>query len=405
MRVLVVGTVRPYHKVLIGDGHEVTLFVAKNKLDLVSLQDAYEAVIVHPPHASNALLLDLAKTLHRERPFDYVVSYTDLSQDAGHYIAVGLGVPCEIDGDVLRRTANKAAMRKALASAGIPSCRHVFAQGTDALRAVMAEVGMPCIIKPVAGQASRSVAKVEREADIDAALSWVGQTEIDAGVIVEEFMHGEEYSVEALSDAGKHYIYSVTQKFKNSVTFVETGHLVPAPLDAALHAKIAQYVKDALTALGFVRGPSHTEIIVTPNGPRIVETHTRLAGDKIIDLVKYATGEDMYEISARQSIGQDVTDRLGRLIEYQQSAAIWYACPESPSRRPLVSVNGVEGVKARSDVKHVEVLKKVGTVCDDVCHSHDRYALVIAVGPSGEAALSVARQGIADIEFVCAETA
>jgi len=405
MRVLVVGTVRPSHVVLLREGHDVTLFVAKDKLGLVSVQDAYASVVVHAPEASDALLLDVARALHRVQPFDRVLSYTDLAQETAHQIAQGLGVPSNVDVGLVRRTANKAAMRDELARASVPSCRYAFAQGSDALRAAIAAIGLPCIVKPVAGQASRGVAKIVEPADIDAALAWVGQDDIAAGVMVEEFLFGEEFSVEALSHRGEHFIYSITQKFKSAETFVETGHLVPAPLDDERRAAIASYARQALTALGFDSGPSHTEIILTATGPRIVETHTRLAGDKIIDLVRHATGEDLYEIATLQSLGVDVSVRLGHPIETRQNAAIWYACPDAPPYRALIEVAGVDGVKSRPDVKHVEVLLKPGAMCGDVRHSHDRYAFVIAVGASGDAALATARAGIAGLEFVCAPPA
>jgi biotin carboxylase len=94
---------------------------------------------------------------------------------------------------------------------------------------------------------------------------------------------------------------------------VELGHLVPARLSAHDARLLIQHVTSALTVLGIRSGPTHTEVILGPAGPVIVETHLRDAGDDIPRLVEDATGVDMAEIFLRQVLGIDI----GALPEFR----------------------------------------------------------------------------------------
>jgi biotin carboxylase len=48
-----------------------------------------------------------------------------------------------------------------------------------------------------------------------------------------------------------------------------------------------------LNAAGYRTGPAHTELRLTPAGPRIIESQARLGGDRIPRLVELATGIDI----------------------------------------------------------------------------------------------------------------
>jgi biotin carboxylase len=293
-------------------------------------------------------------------------------------------------------------VREILDKHGIPSCRYRVASGLEATLAAMAQVGLPCIVKPLDGEASLGVAKVASAADIDAALRRVGADQVHRGVLVEEFMVGAEFSVEAISTATRHHIVAVTEKFKDEQTFVERGHLVPAPVDADTYASIVSYVTQILDVLNVHDCPSHTEVILTADGPRIIETHNRIGGDSIMDLVHLSTGVDMYDLVARQSLGEDVTALLPDEIGHGRFAAIWYADPSGPSTNTLVEVQGVERVAQLPYVQRVEVLKEPGSPQVAVAQSTDRSALVVVVGETPQETVRRGQEAIGMLRFIYA---
>jgi biotin carboxylase len=404
MRVLVVGTNRMCHDRLRDLGHEMVLFMPKGRARPQDALGPYQHVVILEHQATTHLWVEMARVLHDCLGFEAVVAYNEHTYHIVHAVSEALRIPTVVDADLLGRVRNKYAMRAILGKHGVPSCRYELASGREAVLAAIRMIGLPCIVKPVDGEASAGVAKIGAAADIDAALQWVGDEQIGDGVLVEEFLTGEEFSVEGISIGASHHIVAITKKFKDGQTFVERGHLVPAPLGAAARESIMRYVERVLDVLDFHDCPSHTEIILTADGPRIIETHNRIGGDRIIDLVQLATGVDMHDLIARQSVGEDVSSLLPREIGSRQSAVTWFADPAGPATNTLVEVKNVERVRDLPYVQRVDLFKEPGSAQTAVRQSSDRSGQVVVVGDTPEEAVDRARQAIRMLEFVYAWT-
>lgn len=400
MRVLVVGTNRLCHDRVRENGHEMVLFVPRGKARREDPAGPYRHVVILEDQAGIELWVDVARAFHRWMRFEAVVAYNEHTYQIVRAISDELNIPTVVDADLFGRVLDKSTMREILEKHQIPSCRYELARGREAVLTAVRNIDMPCIVKPVDGEASVGVAKIESPADIDAALQRVGDEHIDRGVLVEEFLIGDEFSVEGISTGALHHIVAITKKFKDDRTFVERGHLVPAPVDVAARESIVSYVKRVLDALNFHDCPSHTEIVLTARGPRIIETHNRIGGDCIMDLVRLATGVDMYNLVARQSLGEDVTTMLPDEIVHHQSAVIWYADPGGPSTNTLVEVRKVERVRELPYVRKVELLKEPGSPQTAVHQSSDRSGLVVVVGDTSEEAVRRAQEAIGMLKFI-----
>jgi biotin carboxylase len=400
MRILIIGHLRAAHGKLHAHGHQTVLFMPQDRIIPKDLSSPHEAVIALSADAPDAVSVEIAAVLHKTTPFDAVVCYSDQYQGLAYQVARRLEVFTLVDNDLLEKTSNKFRMRQAFDASDVPHCRYRFARGEAELREAVQALGFPCILKPVAGLGgSVGVARVEANGELERALAWVGEKDIATGVIVEEFLEGEEFSVEALSVEGHHHIFAVTKKYKDAKTFVELGHLVPAPIDGEAQAAIVSYVRQVLSALGFRDCPSHTELILTPRGPRIIETHTRLGGDKIVDLVLHATGIDLYDLVAKQSARMPIADDIPATIHYRCSAAIWFADPGHDDQF-LESITGLDEARAIKNVKLVETLKEPGSRSAPVKNSDDRSAMAIAVGASAHEALATSRAAIRSLNFL-----
>lgn len=362
----------------------------------------YRHVAVLEDDADPELWVDAARAFHRSLEFGAVVAYNENTYHIVHAISEALNVPTVVDADLYSRVLDKFQTREILRRHGLPSCQYEFARGRDSVLAAIKNIGLPCIVKPVDEEASAGVAKIEPPESpeaIDAALRWVGDERIDRGILVEEFLIGEEFSVEAISVGTVHHIVAVTRKFIDGRTLVERGHVVPAPLSTATRGLITCYVSQVLDVLGFHDCPSHTELILTTAGPRLVETHNRIGGDSIIDLVRFATGVDMYDLVARQSIGENVTTMLPSQIAHRESAAIWFADPTGPATNTLAEVRGVEQVRELPYVKRVEILKQPGSPQTELRKSLDRSGSVITVGDSAQEAVRRAQEAVRMLQF------
>ena len=93
---------------------------------------------------------------------------------------------------------------------------------------------------------------------------------------------GRKILVQSISYNGKVNIIAITDKITTGAPhFVEMAHSQPSKLNESTKREIESLAVSAIKAIGINNGPAHTEIIVTSEGPKIVEIGARLGGDNI----------------------------------------------------------------------------------------------------------------------------
>lgn len=200
---------------------------------------------------------------------------------------------------------NKYAMRECFAKNGDPSPRYACAASVQEIPAQI--WSYPLIVKPVDRSGSRGVAKVCGKDELERAVRMAQTVSFDGHVIIEEFVHGQEYSVESISWKGEHRILAVTKKYTTgSPHFVETAHLEPADIDAALYTHIKTVVFHALDSLQIKYGASHTELKIDGQGKiMLIEIGARMGGDLIgSSLVELSTGIDYVRAVIQTALGE-----------------------------------------------------------------------------------------------------
>ena len=351
--------------------------------------------------------LAMAGFLHAQDPFTAVAAWSELDQEKGAAIGERLGIVAP-DRETIRLVSDKAAMRHRLALLGLDDTRVRSVTTIEEAREAVAFTGLPCVLKPAASSGSRGVSVLRDLDELDAAWTWARATEPASALLVEEFLSGTEYSVEAMSEGGVHHVVTVTGKYSENEHRVEEGHVVPALIPAAQAAGITDFVERTLTGLGIVDGVTHTEIIETRRGPRVVETHLRPAGGWIPLLVRDALGVDLLSLLAARTVDRPVLQRLAAVpagdrepeTQEQQCAAIWFIQPDADSEGELLSLFGVEHALDTPGVVEVQVLRKPGDRIGTLRSSGTRLAMVRAVGPDQETAVAAAREGASRIRAV-----
>lgn len=190
---------------------------------------------------------------------------------------------------------DKAAMRALLSARGISPMISIEAGSPAEAEQILREhAELPVVVKPTRLDGSRAVRLIERPEDIDGWREELACLGYRDPVLIEEYLRGPEFSVETLTAHGTHHVVGITAKrLGRPPHFVEMGHVHPAPLPDEASAAITELVVTYLEATGYRFGPTHTEVILTGAGPRIVESQARLGGDRIPLLVELASGFDM----------------------------------------------------------------------------------------------------------------
>ncbi|CDH18999.1 hypothetical protein XBKQ1_1800002 [Xenorhabdus bovienii str. kraussei Quebec] len=214
--------------------------------------------------------------------------------------------------------------------------------------------------------------------------------------IIEEYISGDEFSVEAISLNSKHKILAITRKFINEKSLVEIGHVLPAELGKDEQDKIEKIVTKLLDHIGVKNGPTHTEVKRQGNNVYVIETHLRVGGDKIPLLLKNYSGIDLYNVYSEiisneyDSVNELVNGDSNILIE-NRSTAIWFLHQDVEQPEIISSISGVEEATQLVGCVEVNIGKKVGDIIKPVGHSIDRIGYVIFDGHNENEALSRAK--------------
>ena len=228
----------------------------------------------------------------RKIGIDGIVSIaSDLAMETVNYIAEEMGLPGN-SVEATRISTNKHWMREAFEAAGDPSPRSILVDAATDPASI--DLEYPLIVKPTDRSGSRGVHKVNDLKQLRNAIFRAREYSFENKAVVEEFVEGDEYSIEYISYKGQHWFLSATQKITTGApNFIETGHREPAPLDEATIERIKSISEHALNTLNLEYGAAHIEIKIDGDKIRLIEIGGRMGGDFIgSHLVELSTGYD-----------------------------------------------------------------------------------------------------------------
>ncbi|MBE5800720.1 MAG: ATP-grasp domain-containing protein [Clostridiales bacterium] len=230
---------------------------------------------------------------------------SDLAAVTVNYLANALGLPSNPP-ETAFIASNKFAMRGAFREAGIPTPAFVKVAPGDDLSLIRA-MQLPIIVKPTDRSGSRGIRKLTSFDGLEEAIAESVQASFEKKAIVEEYIEGEEYSFESISQNGVHHYLNITKKFTTGTPhFIETGHLEPSDLDEETIEAAKAHIFRALDALHITTGAGHAEFKVLPGTKeiRLIEIGARMGGDCIgSDLVQLTTGYDFVKMVIQAATG------------------------------------------------------------------------------------------------------
>ena len=314
----------------------------------------------------------IASKIHSDQSIDAVLSFNEKTVFLSAQIVDWLGVFGNASSSV-ELAVNKAKMRALLnENPHFVAVKNQLIRIPSDLHNVLSRFPFPIISKPVDGTGSRGVGLLRTTADIDNYLAYLVLCGYRGPLIIEEYIEGPEYSVEAFSYRGQHVIIGVTEKQTTGPPhFIETRHIFPAPISETLSVKLTSCVLELLSLLNHQIGVSHTELILTDSGPVIVETHIRPPGDRITELIRLTTGVDVYEFTISSLIENRIP--LCNFSDSRVAATDQIILPEGT----LISTNVHQKLKNHCDVKEYDFKLKLGDRINRVISSHTRHGYYV----------------------------
>lgn len=301
--------------------------------------------IVHAPIDDGPAILEVLRPMHEERPFDRVMTTTEPAGVSTGFVVDALGLP-----GVTERTArillDKSLTRQALDEHGLSPVQYAVVRSADDVVDFLGRVGGRIVVKPIDGAASLHIHPVG--SDEDAALAWKQLAELGlTSAIAEEFLEGQVVSVDSFSFGGRHVPIGRSE-YRMNEHFVEWEVSTPSRHAEPYVDALLELTPKFLDAVGLTEGPSHSEFVLTPNGPRVLESHARLAGSGAPELVRRAFGYDLARMMLTVPLGIDELPPASPTPA--QGAAIRFFTPDPGTVRAVTVDDDVPALVRRIPV-------------------------------------------------------
>jgi hypothetical protein len=273
---------------------------------------------------------------------------------------------------------NKFKMIDTVAAAGLRTAAQLITD--DAEEAVAWATGSgywPCVAKPLSSASTDGVFICQDAEDLRAAFPAIlGSTTVfnfaNTEVLVQSFLEGTEYIVDTVGVDGHTYVCGVWEYEKvllpNGKPIYNRDILVP-PKDPAAVALI-DYTRAMLDVLRIHNGPGHSEVIITADGPVLVEVGARLNGNMHPGFHDTCLGANQADLTAlAYARPERFLAEYGDAVYQHRQPAVVYNTPTVHSGT-VVSINEalVEEIRNRPSVVDLSVKRKVGDV---IVPTHD----------------------------------
>lgn len=330
----------------------------------------------------NASTIDIdaiCKVAEDFRPDGIMTLATDMPMRSVAAATSMLGLP-GISMETAIKATDKGEMIKSFKQNNVPSPWYYIINSIEELAKY--DISYPCIIKPTDNAGSRGVYLAHDEQELTDHFAYSQHESRSGQVIIEEYLTGNEVSVEILVVGGKINILAITDKLTTGAPhFVEMGHSQPSRLPASVIDEIINVAIMAIKAIGIETGPAHVEMMVTSQGVKMIELGARMGGDCITThLVPLSTGIDMIRATIDLSLGLDPDIS----VKFQKGSAIRFF---KTSTGILRSITGIGETRETNGIIDVVFTKSIGEKIENINSSIDRIGYVISQAQNAEYAI------------------
>ncbi|HEX6468455.1 MAG TPA: ATP-grasp domain-containing protein [Streptosporangiaceae bacterium] len=260
---------------------------------------------------------------------------------------------------------DKYLMTEALRRAGIRCARQLASADPGELAAWAAgsERGRPVVVKPISSSAADGVYICRDPGEVERAARAVLAARDrfrrpNAAVLAQSYLDGTEYVVDVVTAYGHRYVSGVWRYEKLEIGGGRRVYRRNVLLDPGRSPvqDLTAYVDDVLAALGIRHGPAHAEVIMTPDGPTLVEIAARLNGGMDAGFQDRCLGANQADLTALAYARPGEFRRRygGRSYERRLDAVVYHGRTRMDGTVAAVDRSVVDRIAALPTVHHVE---------------------------------------------------
>jgi biotin carboxylase len=337
-------------------------------------------------------LVAAVKRYQREGRVDGVFTTgTDFSATVA-LIARECGLP-GIPYETALNATDKGRMRRIFRERGVPQPDFVeLKEGDDPFDALKT-LSFPLVVKPVDNMGARGVRRIDTGEELTQALPLAIGNSSSRRVIVEEYMEGPEFSLDALVVDGTPTLCGIADRhifFEPS--FVEMGHTIPSDKDGRVQEAVIAVFFQGIRALGLDYGAAKGDVKFSSRGPLVGEIAARLSGGYMSGWTyPYSSGVNVTAAALRIAVGQKLPD----LAPIENAVSAERAFISIPGI--IDSLHGIREAGQGALVKDLFVRVDAGSEVTFPVNNLQKCGNVITKGSSRSEAVRAAEAAIAHV--------
>lgn len=270
-------------------------------------REAIDEVFYMPDNYSRDDIIKGVSYLARSQNFDRIVPLDEYDQETAALLREHLRNPGMGD-TTARYFRDKLAMRVKASSAGILVPDFVHVLNYDRLREFMSRVPPPWVLKPRSEAASMGIKKLAASDELWPLLDALGDRQ--SFYVLERYLPGDIFHVDSIVSE-REVVFAVSHKYGHPPMDVSLGGIFTTqkiPRQSADAQALESLNREVISALGLVRGVTHTEFIKSRADGHLyfLETAARVGGANIAEAIEASTGLNIWAEWARIEIaGQE----------------------------------------------------------------------------------------------------
>jgi biotin carboxylase len=303
---------------------------------------------------------------------------------------------------------DKTTMRARLAAGGVRQPRHTVLTHAADTRAVAETIALPAVLKPADSAGQRGLFMIEEPADVERYLDKTLSFSASGHAMLEEYVDGIELNGMMVVRGGEPTLLTLSDRLRPAGAGFGVGwiHSFPSSVSPRGLECARELAFDAVRVLGLQNGIAFPQLIVRGDDAWLIEIAARIAAGQMADLVRFASGVELFDIAILQALGRPVPDELVTPVSVRPIAIRFLTA--SPGVLPVgtvAAIDGLDEVRSSEGVLAAGLYFDVGATICPVQVDADRRGYVVATGETAEHALTLADQAAEKLTVRVAESA
>lgn len=248
----------------------------------------------------------------REKEIDGIMSFgVDPGVIAASYVQNQMGLPSFGPFESVEILQNKDKFRAFLSQNGFNVPWAFSFDSVEEAFMNREKFSYPLIVKPTDSAGSKGCTRVDEEVELNAALEYAIKYSISGKIIVEEFLEkmGCSSDTDSYAESGvlKFVSFSAQRFDENAVNpYTPAAYSWPSTFTVEEEQYLTSEIQRLITLLGMKTSVFNIETRVGTNGkPYIMELTPRGGGNRLCEMLRYATGVDLITAITRAMVGDD----------------------------------------------------------------------------------------------------